>query len=56
MRLPNQAKPVMRNAISHGQTNSGITPSDNCGCGDKYVCWGACVFGTCLGVCAPPIV
>lgn len=48
MKLPKQAKPIMRNAMHSEQTNSGITPSggplSKCDCADGKCCAGACVY------------
>jgi len=50
MKLPNQSQPVLRTGMESVKSNA-VNPS-SCGCGGGLTCYGACVFGSCLGVCA----
>ena len=53
MKLPTQAKPVLRNAAQSGQTIGHIIPSNNCGCLlGTYCPPGLCHNGKCLA-CVP---
>ena len=53
MKFPTQARPVARQFNKARDNSAAITPSDCCGSGQ--CCLGACLFGTCVGVCVPNI-
>lgn len=49
MSIPQQARPIARQATTQPTTRKGILPSGQCGCANA--CIGVCVADNCYGVC-----